>query len=248
MNGNIIPGSEKIASSMKIGILVHGRHLKAKDWQKLEWGETPYKLGTLPMMVLVLLNTGIENIDGIVFGTGGSEKDGLKEAEYTKRFLLEHIGELSNFELIKNHPCFQSSLDLESIKKLFQNIICETDSQNTEEEVINAAKIFSELGVREVKQVTCGSHAPRCQLVQLKVRSAGGIPRGQLWSCYGDDMAFAGSVVKDVVVMEPPHRGDDPMVSADIQAHQVFPLFYKIPTVERKIEALKAIKEVLEKS
>jgi hypothetical protein len=198
------------------------------------------------MMVLVALNAGVENVAQIVFGTGASEKDGLKEAEYSKRFLLEHAGELGLFDLIKTHPRFQSSRDLVLLDGLFRGIICETSSKNTDEEVANAAKIFSELGVDEVKQVTCGSHAPRCQLVQLKVRAAGGIPRGQLWSCYGDDMAFAGSEVKDVAIIEPPHRGDDPMVSAPIQAYQVFPGFYKIPGTERKVAALNAIREIIQ--
>jgi hypothetical protein len=231
---------------MKIGILVHGRHVEAVNWEKLAWGEPPHRLGALPMMALVALNAGVENVSGIVFGTGASEKDGLKEAEYMKRFLLEHTGKLGEFELIKAHPRFQSSRDLVLLDQLFRRVICETDSKNTDEEVANAAQIFSELGVHEVKQVTCGSHAPRCQLVHLKVRASGGIPRGQLWSCYGDDMAFSGSEVKDVTIMEPPHRGDDPMVSAPIQAYQVFPGFYKIPGAERKVAALHAIRDIIQ--
>lgn len=232
---------------MKVGILVHGRHVEAVDWGKLEWGEPPHKLGALPMMALVALNAGVENIAGIVFGTGASEKNGLKEAEYTKRFLLERMGRLGEFELIKKHSRFQSSRDLVLLDLLFRGIICEVASQNTDQEVANAAKIFSEFGVDEVKQVTCGSHAPRCQLVQLKVRAAGGIPAGQVWSCYGDNMAFAGSEIKDVAIMEPPHRGDDPMVSAPIQAYQVFPGFFKIRGVELKVAALRAIRDIIDK-
>jgi hypothetical protein len=216
------------------------------DWEKLAWGEAPHRLGVLPMMVLVALNAGIENVAGIVFGTGASEKDGIKEAEYTKRLLLEHMGKLGEFELIKSHPRVQQNCDLVLLDKLFRGITCDIEAKNTDEEVANAAKIFSQLGVDEVKQVTCGSHAPRCQLVQLKVRASGGIPRGQLWSCYGDDMAFAGSEVKDVAIMEPPHRGDDPMLSAPIHAYQVFPRFYEIPGAERKVAALRAISDVIQ--
>lgn len=231
---------------MKIGILVHGRHVEAVGWQNLVWGEPPYKLGTLPMMVLIALNAGIGNVAGIVFGTGASEKDGLKEAEYTKRFLLDHVGQLGEFELIKKHPGFQSSHDMVLLKELFGKIICETASKNTDQEVANAANFFFTLGVTEVKQVTCGSHASRCQLVQLKVRAAGGIPAGQLWSCYGDDMTFADSKVGDVAIMEPPHRGDDPMISAPIQAHQVFPGFYKIQGVDNKVAALQTIRDIIQ--
>ena len=231
---------------MKIGILVHGCHVDAVDWRKLEWGEPPYKLGVLPMMALIVLNAGIENVAGIVFGTGASEKDGHKESEYTKRFLLENMGKLGDFELIKSHARFQSKRDLVSLGRLFRGIICETKSDNTDEEVANAAKIFSELGVSEVKQVTCGSHAPRCQLTALKVRAAGGIPHRQLWSCYGDDMSFAGSAVNDVVVIEPPHRGDDSMIGASIQPGQVFSGFYKIPSAERKVAALNVIRDIIQ--
>lgn len=198
---------------MKIGILVHGRHVNAVDWEKLMWGELPNKLGSLPLMLLVALNCGLENVAGIVFGTGASERDGVKEAQVMKNFLLGKLDDMfvvaSLFETL-GHPRFQTLYDLSKIRDLCGQIICETKSQNTDQEVASAAKIFADLGVDEVRQVTCGSHAPRCQLAQLKMRAAGVIPSRQLWSCYGDDMTYSGSLIGDVVVSEPPHRGDRP--------------------------------------
>ena len=236
--------SKKEQVSKQVGILVHGRHVESVDWEKLVWGEPPYRLGTLPMTALVALEAGLENVAGIVLGTGASKKDGLLEAEYMKKFLLDHLENLSDFEKIKNHPEF----DLDALSKVLQDIICELDSQNTDQGIAYGAKILAKLGVNDVRQVTCGSHAPRCMLTALKVQEAGDIPRDQIWSCYGDDMSYAGSEVKDVVVIEPPHRGDDPMIHASIQAHEVLRGIYKVPGGPRRVEALRKIQKILEEA
>lgn len=132
---------------MKTGILVHGRHLQAEGWEKLVWGVPGEgKLGSLPMMVLIALTVGIENIGAIVFGTGASEKDGLKEAEYTKRYILENMAKLGQFEKIAFHPHFQSRRDLVLLDNMCNAVIPEIRSKNTAEEVANAAEIFKNMG------------------------------------------------------------------------------------------------------
>lgn len=232
-------------SKGKTGILVHGRHLKSLAWEKLALGfPEKGKLGVLSKLVYVVLTLGLENISTIVFGTGASEKDGLKESQYTKRFLLENLGKLSEFECIKNHPRFQSTADLVRLKEILQDIICDVESQNTNEEVKNAARCFSERGAEQVIQITCGSHAPRCVLTQLIVRAEGLIPLNQLWSVVGDDMTFTDSRIEQVAIFEWPHRGDDPACNWVVKTPEVFPLFFKIPA-DRREEVLLKIQEVI---
>ena len=228
----------------KVGILIHGRHLQAVGWEKLVWGEPPHKLGTLPMAVLVALTRGPENIGVIVMGTGASEKNGLKEAEYAKKFLVDHMAELQDFEVIRRHPRFQSTRDIASVTKLFSAAICELRSQNTVEEIANASSIFAGEGIGEVIQVTCASHAPRCIRDAAVAQEKGLIPPELLFSVVRDHMVYAGTSAGDIAIMEPPHRGDDRMLGAPILPHMVFPKLYKIP-FEKRIEILQEIDGLL---
>lgn len=221
---------------MEIGILVHGRHVQAEGWENLVWGEPPDKLGSVPTMVLEVLEAMRADVytRAIVFGTGASEKDGLKEAEYTKRFLLEHLTELQEFTAIGNHPDFQEPEDRGFLRKLFAEIICETNSQNTLQEVENAAKIFAKHSVTHIIQISCGSHLPRCIVIQRQMREAGKIPPEQRWYAVADDITFGNlPIQKSVVILEAPHRGDDPMVSAAIKPHEVIPGLFGLPVPER---------------
>ena len=150
---------------MGIGILVHGMNLtnvKGEDWEKLVFGEPPNKLGIMPTTVLELLNAFIrgDDVKAVVFGSGGSQKDGIKESEYTKRFLLEHIKELGEFLAIGTHPGFKSPEGQRFLKKHLAEIICDTSSQNTLQEVENAAAIFAKHWIESIIQISCGSHLP----------------------------------------------------------------------------------------
>ena len=228
------------SKKQNIGILIHGRHLYTKEWERMIWGEPPSRLGVLPRAVLEILIRGYERVAVIVLGTGSSEKDGLKEAEYTKKYLLEHIERLAEFTEITKHPDFV----LSKLKPLLDAIICETRSQNTAEETSNAAKIFSESGCVEVYQVTGASHMPRAILEMLKVRAKGGISPAQRWYGAPDDMTYVNSSIDDVVVVEPPHRGDDPMMGAPLKIHQVISQFFS-KTREEQTKILHALRDAL---
>ena len=226
---------------MGIGILVHGMNLtnvKGEDWEKLVFGEPPNKLGIMPTTVLELLNAFIrgDDVKAVVFGSGGSQKDGIKESEYTKRFLLEHIKELGEFLAIGTHPGFKSPEGQRFLKKHLAEIICDTSSQNTLQEVENAAAIFTKQGINHVIDISCGSHLPRCIVIQQQVREAGKIPAEQRWYAVPDDMTFGDlPIQKSVVILEAPHRGDDPMISAELMPHQVFPRIFRLSPERRRV-------------
>lgn len=211
-----------------IAILIHGRHLQTEGWETVVWGEPPNKLGTLPRAVLEILERGIENIGLVVCGTGASEKDGLVEAEYMKQFLLQNMAYLSEFDVIGQHVRFQSNRDLSLLSKCIKGIVCETVSQNTAQEIENAAKLFADANCRHVYHMTLQSHGPRALLEVLKARSRGAIPKWQQWYTVVDDTTYEGTNLEDVVVVEPPHRGDDPMLGAQHQIHEVIPPLFAL--------------------
>lgn len=181
---------------MKTGVLVHGFHLQAPNWKNIVWGEPPYFLGRVPKGMSVALLEG--NVDIIVFGTGASEKDGKKEAEYTRDYLLEHFYELAEFEVFWGfHHFLEAKIRIERILRV------EIQSQNTAQEVQFAGRMFREVGVERIILVSSPAHISRClrdALVNIKgVSDISAMPSQTSWA----DPA-------EVVIVEPSHRPDQP--------------------------------------
>jgi len=214
----------------KVGVLVHGLFLQANGWEEIVWGKPPYKLGSIPKAVEVMLSFGLENIACVVFGTGASEKDGLKEAQYTRRDLRNNMRRLEGYPSITGHYEFQSRRGLSLLSGLIDSAIMEVVATVTVTEIANAAKHFAAHGCDVVIQVPiCGSHSPRCVQSFLRVKETpGNIPHGQLWMVAPPDSMFANSTIGEVAIVEPPHRADDPMLDAPIKAHQVVPRLFKM--------------------
>jgi hypothetical protein len=192
------------------GILMHIRHLDAVEWGRLVWGvPAEDSVGSLPKVAeLVLREAASEPVEVIVFGCGPSRKDGLSEGEYTKQYLLSHLAELKKF------PRFKAlkAADIAQLRARLKQIIVLSPPTRTIDEVVGATKIFADQNITKVLQVTAASHAPRCIQIQSAARSQGLIPSQQQWAVITDDRSYAGADPFSTLVMEPPHRGDDPMI------------------------------------
>lgn len=175
------------------GVLVHGFHLQAENWQKIAWGEPPDLLGKVPAGVLAALE---EKAKIMVFGTGASEKDGKKEAEYTRDYLLEHFLELAEFSAFR-----RINLNLAKFRK---KIILETEirSQNTAQEIRFAGEIFKEYGAEKIILVSSPAHVSRC------LRDGLAILKGQNISVRPSQTSFEDA--SEVIIIEPQHRPDQP--------------------------------------
>lgn len=231
-----------MANEATVGILVHGRHMQTQELERLIWGEPPRQLGSLPMMVFVALTRGIETVAKVVFGTGASKRGGLFESQYMKKFLQDHFEELAEFEQIADHDDYPKKKG--DIEKLLKDIFPETKSNNTKSEIKAAADIFKGEGVTEVIHITCASHAPRCMVLAAKAFEDGDIPDDQVWSVVRDMTTYSGTKAEDVKVFEPPHRGDDQMIGAPLQPHQVFGRYPHGASRSRKIALLEQIDKV----
>jgi len=196
-----------------IGIFVHGRHVGTVDWERLIWGDPENnKLGSLTRLVLEILERGPETIKTIAIGSGASEKEGVSEAQCMKNYLLDHFSDLGAFSMIRDHINFQED-EFGQLLKLIRNIYCDTISQNTAQEIEHAITFFADAGCTEIYQISCRSHLPRCVAERVKAK----IPLGQKWYAVSDDMTYSGSQADDIVVLEPPHRSDDPMLSSELR-------------------------------
>lgn len=149
---------------MKTAVLIHGFHLgsslsiKLEDgttrecgWQELAIGVVgPY--GATGRATHGVLLAYAEQADLVIFSTGASSKDGLSEARYTYRAVMEQSANLAS-ALGINHYTLEVWLR--------RRVEIDETSQNTQEELDRNLKLCTELGIHRIILVTNRFHAPR---------------------------------------------------------------------------------------
>lgn len=216
---------------MSSAVLVHGCHLQAdlngKKWEDIVWAPDANGIPTLYGRATMGLKKARDlSAEILVFSTGASEIDGVKEGEYTYRYALDHADVL--WELL-GFPSRQDYSEwLEEVRVL--DIV----SQNTTEECSRNFRMCATLGITQVTLVSSPWHIERSHAEALKVaeemRAAGEtVPEIQAVASYGS--------TEGIVILEPPHRGDRPKTNWHILCRRLF----RVPeslmgVVEREIE------------
>ena len=188
--------------NQQLGILVHGCHLQADGWEHIVWGAPPSQLGRLPHAALLAWEER-DSLAAICFGTGASQTaDGELEGDYTLRVLYERLPQLAEFEAFAKIPLDR----LEALLRRFA--FAETVSQNTVQEVQEGLTVFASKGVRRAVLVSSPTHLPRCLACACTVEEEHPeLFKGSVWAS-PSDTSYKDASAKDVVVVEPPHRGD----------------------------------------
>lgn len=216
-------------------------------WEKLVWGE-PEKglMGTLPKLVqLLFVNCPNESVTDILMYTGPSRKNGLNEGEYGKKYLIDHFESLSDFPQLKSLLDKLSDKQKQATKRFLQeHILTKEQLINSAGEVVNAARHFQTKNVTKVYQIAVASHAPRCIQLQALVRFKHQIPQEQLWYTVAADTTYEGTTPDEVIVAEPPHRGDDPALGIRPSITDILKQYYKLPYAARQ-PFLSAVESVL---
>lgn len=215
------------------GILLHVYHLEARNWEELVWGDPVHdKLGVGTKFIQLLLTIPMaEQVSAIVY-SGPSQKDGLGEGAYIKQFLTARLEKLCDFPSLQRRIDALSADEYNVFVSRLQNLVLGPILKNTQEEVINANKHFSELEPTQIVQVAAASHAPRCLLAQVKARHQGLLTGS--WFVAASDVCFAGTTPDDVVILEPPHRGDDPMIDIQPSLPEIIKPFFALPPDQKK--------------
>lgn len=221
---------------MGTGVFVHGLNLNNPEWEHVIWGSPPDNLGRVPKAVHYLRTRG-HDVGLMLFGSGASEKEGLKEAEYTLRYLMRNWHRLQQFRHFKECSWLGMQLLKRRVKRLART---ETSSRNTYSELEYALPLFAQAGVDRIVVVSELTHVSRCfaHLADLAGRELGGVlmPRVEL-SLEASTALPMNADPKDVVVFEPPADGSgEPGVT--------FRKFFSLPA-ERRAEALAAIRKIL---
>lgn len=213
---------------MKTVVLIHGRHLQTRGWEKLIWGDGSI-IGAGPLGINIALRKGAQ----LIFGTGASEKDGLKECEFTKNFLMRSLPHMRFF------PEFKDYLDLdvyewqEKVLPQLGKPHLDFASTDTVSEVKNAITYARENGATELITVTSPFHYARCASVVGKLLEDGFDFGNVVPMVVSGKSSTAECRASTTVILEHPHRGDDPMVNSRLAPHQVFPRMFKLPPKER---------------
>ena len=205
------------------------------------WGD-PAKdqLGTLTKFVDCLLDLPAgEEVFAVIY-SGPSEKNGMMEGVYTKRFLVQRLDELRNFPRLRKKldrlSVDEHQLFLERVHGLHTGHLL----RNTMDELESAAAYFSDKGVSKVLQIAAASHAPRCIKLQALVRSEGLLSKDQQWFMVASDTCFNGGNPSEVVILEPAHRADDPMYGVHPSLPEVLRRYqYDLDATSRRDALLK---------
>eukprot|EP00326_Haptolina_ericina_P013616 CAMPEP_0181217458 /NCGR_PEP_ID=MMETSP1096-20121128/27159_1 /TAXON_ID=156174 ORGANISM="Chrysochromulina ericina, Strain CCMP281" /NCGR_SAMPLE_ID=MMETSP1096 /ASSEMBLY_ACC=CAM_ASM_000453 /LENGTH=261 /DNA_ID=CAMNT_0023309585 /DNA_START=770 /DNA_END=1555 /DNA_ORIENTATION=+ len=184
------------------GILVHGCHLQAEGWESIVWGIPPSRLGRLPRAALLAWEER-DTLACICMGTAASSTpDGEYEAVVLARMLTRRCHELSQFSAFQGIPLRELELLLRSV------VHTDLVSTNTREEVTEGLSRFEAAGVTRAVLVSSPTHLPRCLIEGCAVlERQPTLFSGTLLAC-PSDTCYSGYSSADVVVVEPPHRGD----------------------------------------
>lgn len=203
---------------MPLGILVHGCHLMADDWESIVWGCPPEQLGRLPHAALLAWEER-SSLRCLCFGTGASERadDGELEAQYTLRFLFENLARLAEFSAF-----VEAEVDLSKLEVLLRRVCAvDTVSHNTVEEVRQGLMKFSEAGCKRAVLVSSPTHLPRCLACACTVMELQPeLFEGSLWAspCDTNYQDTSVSPSHDILLgMSVGGKGPDPAIVIELQ-------------------------------
>lgn len=135
-----------------IGIAVAGLDVNVPRWQEIVWGEPQNGiLGRAARAIKLAVEL---NAEVLILSTGATKKDGLSEAEFTRRFALEHLEEL----FVRSSDEYDKALMFLTID---DRCILDEDSQDTRELIGWAMAQCDQLGCEQLWFVTDKTNLPR---------------------------------------------------------------------------------------
>lgn len=202
---------------MRTAVLIHGLHVDSKDWEHLVWGDP--RAGQLGRAARGIVEAANSYARLIFWGTGASQKDGLKESEYTKRLALSRLDELMSH--------IHTFTDVEVLRQYVESVsFTDTVTQNTAQEAKAALVRCREIDIEQMTMVSTPSHLPRCFRDARKAAKELGMTI-KLYATDADTF-YPDEEMNDVVILEVPHRPDRAAPSFAAIAKRLF-AFYGNP-------------------
>jgi hypothetical protein len=195
-------------------VLIHGLHLLANGWDNIVWGDPEEGIyGRVPRGVAVALE---RHAELVVVGTGASWHNGLSEAGHARQLMVDHGATLAALHGLTEHD-FLSWVD--------RVVEVHESTTTTTEEVQDFFDVLIGKGITCATLVSSPTHLPRCMVEALSLceRSEYQHLRQGL-SGVASDVSYIGFTPEDLVVIEPPHRGDNAPVLFGPTARRMFRL------------------------
>lgn len=183
----------------KRAVLIHGLYLGVPDWARIMFGEP--ERGKVGRVLRGLKLAHEEDAKYIFFGSGASEKDGVKEGQYIFQYALQHVTEIAQY----------LGINFDEAEQFIRGrSIVITNNTKTREEIAEALRYLGshDYDFDRLYLVTSPVHMPRAvaegevlrlgEYCNLMVR---------LYSA-PSDVDYEGALPGDTVVIEPEHRGD----------------------------------------
>ena len=204
---------------MKTAVAVHGCHVGAVDWESIVWGDP--KHGVYGRAATAISLAWENSAEMLSFSTGASERDGRREAERIYELARSRLDELFGGPV--------KGLDTAWLEKI---AVIDVESQNTADEMRYLGQSCTEREIEKLFLVSSPWHIMRCLKEALAYQAVGGFAGMHIYTLASDDSSDdlnAGNVV----VLEPPHRGDDPMLHAPFKMHEIIPKLFGLSHKDR---------------
>jgi hypothetical protein len=168
------------------------------------------RLGIIPTVMKVAKE---EKAYLVYWSAGFPEKGGRDVAPNTFDYAVRHAGEFKEY----------TDMTLTQISgNLSRNAIVDVEPQTTRHEVERAFPIFYERGIERVIMVSAPKHIFRVHQEGLRMQERDAKYKHFRILATASDVDFPNTRASDVVMMEPPHRSDQPLWQTHRYAREVF--------------------------
>lgn len=200
-------------------VLIHGLHLEANGWESLVWGELANDTwGTIPRGVVYAWK---QQAELVYWGSGASERDGKKEAEWMYQRAVQGADELAAL-------CGTEPETL--ISFLTERSHIDTQVKDTKAEIVACYDLCLTKGISHVALIPYASQAPRA--VREALHYALEDERYALLkhnlSVEPSDTRYVGVTMPDIVIFAPPHRGDRVSNPSHVYARRTLNVIQKL--------------------
>lgn len=210
------------------------------------WGDSAKdRLGTLTKFADCLLDLPAEEEVVAVIYEGPSDHNGVGEGTYTRQYLLDRIEQLQEFPRLRQKIEQLSPKDYEVFVQRLRGLTVGQSIRNTKEEITSAGAQFAEAGIHTVLEIAAATHAPRCIKEQAVARENGLLPSDQQWFLVAGETCFAGGSAADVLIREPAHRADDPLLGVHPSVADVLNRFQYELSKGQHVEAVRRFDQVV---
>jgi hypothetical protein len=192
-----------------VAVLIHGCHLETKNWEAIVFGDELHE-GRATSGIAESLQ---QKAAFIIWGSGASEKEGMKESEYTfARTLGTHLEPLARYFGL---PPGELSDYLKS-KSLLQ-----LEEKNTADEIRSALALCRDRQIEKLVLISSPTHIARCLQESCKLKMQEPYRNIRIYA-RASDVCFEKTTPHDVLIIEPPHRTDRPQLPLHHLFRQLF--------------------------